>query len=371
MDRVKDLTLGNRLTAADDIAICRISADQFVSLLHRQLLRIQNAFADRIPAVFFREVIPAADEPAHIFADGRGSRESRGFDTGGIEEIRTVIAFAEDKIVMILMGAQACEYTDDLAADRQIFYMRLCAVQNGIQALLCRRCGLPVIDVDSCRTREQIAVHRRCHKDALAMSRGLREDCSRHEISHVLIHNKIIAAPRGDMDLILRYHVVERIGIHAGRVDDRACLIFAVVGANMPDALCILFEFFHIGIEAEVDTVLVRILRKTDRKAERADDAGRRRIERTLCLIGDVRLHGQRLFPAQKSHAFHTIGDSPVVQFPESAETVLIYADNQGSVPLKGNIQILRYLIHHLVAAYIHLRHHGTRHAVIAGMNDG
>ncbi len=273
--------------------------------------------------------------------------------------------------MMILMSPESCEYTDDLSLDRQILYMSAGACKDSVEACLCRGRSFLVIDIDRGRTCQQVSVNRRRYKDALAVSRRLREDGLRNEAAHLLVHDVIIAASRCDVDLVFRNHVVEMVGVYAGCVDDASGLVLTVVCADMPDALIIFFKFLNFRIKTEINAVLIGVFRKSDRQTERADNAGRRCIKCALRIVGKVRLHGKRLFAAEDLHSLYAVGNTSVIEVLQAVECIFVNADNKRAVSLERHIQFLCNLVHHFIAAHIHLRHHGSGHTVIARMYDG
>ena len=192
--------------------------------------------------------------------------------------------------MIVLVSTEACEAGDNLA-DGNIVHIHGGLRQNLVEAALTGCNVFLVIDIDGRRTNQGVAVDGRSYQDSLAVFGGLRENGMFHESARGLVQQEVVAAARGDMNLLFAYHVVEIVGIEAGCIDHTLCLIFAVGGPKMPDALFVPAELLDVGVEEEVHAVYIRVLRHGDIQLKRADDACGLGIECALYVVGQVGLH--------------------------------------------------------------------------------
>ena len=162
---------------------------------------------------------------------------------------------------------------------------------------------------------------------------------------------------------------MEDIRVNAGRVDDITGLIFTVIGADLPDSL-FKFERFYLCVKEEINAVHIGVLSHGDVEHERTDNAAGGRVQSACHFLRQVGLQLQALLPVQKAELFDAVGDTSVIQGLQAADLRLMDADDQGAVPLEGNIQISGQISHHLIAPYIHLCHHGAFGRVKAGVYD-
>ncbi len=147
------------------------------------------------------------------------------------------------------------------------------------------------------------------------------------------------------------------IGIDTGCVYDIAGLVFAVVGADFPDPVFLL-QVLNPRIEAEVDPVYIGVLRHGDIELEGADDAGGLCIENAYRIGCEIGLELPGLIAGKNLHVGNTVLHAPVVEGLNTGLFTLVQADDEGTVPAEGDIEVPAQVVHHLIAADIHLRHH-------------
>ena len=172
-----------------------------------------------------------------------------------IDEVRSILYFAQDELVVILVGTKACKGCDDLA-DRKVADMVAGLGDQISDACCCCVVSFLVLNIHSGGAYDQVAVNCRGNKDALAELCRLREDGVGHVISYSLVKQAIVTASGCDMDLLLRDHIVEIVCIDACCVDDVAGLVLAVVGPDLPDRLaallaCVGCELLNLCVEEE------------------------------------------------------------------------------------------------------------------------
>ena len=169
----------------------------------------------------------------------------------------------------------------------------------------------------------------RCYQNALTEFIGLRENCVTYVITYCSVKKIILSAALYDVNLLFANHVVEYVCINAGSINYISCLVFAVVGAEIPETVFSLGDLLNAGVEAEVYAVNIGILCHGDVKFKWADDSGCLCIKSTLNVIGKVRLHCESFFSAQKLHARNTILNALIIELLKSRKHFLMHTYNQ------------------------------------------
>ena len=272
------------------------------------------------------------------------------------------------------MCAQAGERGDDLAQR----YIADASGRNGLHRLEpCRRRvdGFLVIDIDRCRTDEQVAVYGRGYEDALAHGGRQLENRAGYMFARCLVEENVFALARGDMHLMRADHVVEFIGIDAGGVDNRLrldglfLLRIPVVYGEAPSVFA-LFDAAHLRIQAELRAVHHGVFRKAHGQLERADDTAGRGKEAAGHIVRQIRLLFKERLPAENLRR-HAVCASALCQLLKAGRILILRAHNDGAVSFKRHVQFLCNLIHHPVAFHIHLCLQRARLRVETGMHDG
>ena len=104
---------------------------------------------------------------------------------------------------------------------------------------------------------------------------------------------------------------------------------------------------------------------------ERTDDAGGRRIERCNGLIGDIRLHLDKLVSLDDAKIRDAVLPALFEQQIKAPSLLLIGADDKRSAAVERNVEISCKISHHGIALDVELCHERTRHAVVACVDDG
>ena len=302
-------------------------------------------------------------------ADGRGGGQARRFDARAVDELLRALGLANDEFVVILMRAQTREARDGLA-DGEVLDRCARFFDEVVQTLGGGVRTLTVVDVDGRRADNGVAVDRRADQHALAELAGQLEDGMRDEIAGILVQQAVIAAPRRDVQLARRDHVVQHVRIDARRVDHVPRFKIAVVRVDGPEAV-LPGKAGDFGVELEFHAVVERILCQRDRQIERADDAAGRGPERgdrvlrhvRLQLVQALRVHDLQLLDA----VFHAV----FIQRPQLRQILLGHADDERAVHFERKIQILRQLRHHKIALEVHFRHQTAVRGVEARVDDG
>ena len=96
---------------------------------------------------------------------------------------------------------------------------------------------------------------RRADQHALAELAGQLEDGMRDEIAGILVQQAVIAAPRRDVQLARRDHVVQHVRVDARRVDHVPRFKIAVVRVDGPEAV-LPGKAGDFGVELEFHAVV-------------------------------------------------------------------------------------------------------------------
>ena len=118
MDRVDDLTFRDGFAAADDTAVCGILLNKFVSLFDGEVCGIEDALAGSYPVFLLLCAKFLFHHLADVLADSRAGCKSGRLNTCAVDEVRSILYFAQDELVVILVGTKACKGCDDLGLQR-------------------------------------------------------------------------------------------------------------------------------------------------------------------------------------------------------------------------------------------------------------
>ena len=267
------------------------------------------------------------------------------------------------------MCAQSREARDGLP-DGKVLDRRARLFNQVVQTLGGGVRALAVFNVDGRRADDGVAVNGRADQNALAELAGQLEDGMRDEAARILVQQAVIAAPRRDVQLAGRYHVVQHVRIDARGVDDIARFKIAVIGVDRPIAV-LPRKAGDFGIELEFHAVVKGILCQRNGQIERADDAAGRRPECgdgvfrhvRLQLVQALRIHDLELLYA----VFHAV----FIQRAQLRQILLGHAHNERAVHFERKIKILRKLRHHEIAFEIHFCHQASVRGVESGVDNG
>ena len=235
-DRIKNFPLRDLLAAADDLAVGGLFADEVLILLFGKRLRVKYAFACGDKVLLFPQVHQIAHQLRHMQADGGGGGQAGRFDARAVDELLCAFGLTDNKFVMILMRAQTCKACDGLT-DGKVFDRRARLFNQIVQTLCSGVRAFTVFNVDGCRTDDGVSMDGRADQNSLAEFTGQLKDGMRDKTAGALVQKTVITAPRRDVQLASRNHVVQHVRIDACGIDDIARFKIAVVGMNGPIAV--------------------------------------------------------------------------------------------------------------------------------------
>ena len=149
---------------------------------------------------------------------------------------------------------------------------------------------------------------------------------------------------------------------------------YALCGLNDPVRFAFFIfaagQTFYFGIEAELYSVRIRVLCKSDGSPERTDDPGCRRIESGYRNMSDRRLQLFQAFAAYDLQVFHTILDPVFLEGFQLGNIFFTQGKNEGTVVLIGKIEFFCQLRIHLAAKQVVLGHQRAVCCVKSGVYD-
>ena len=184
-----------------------------------------------------------------------------------------------------------------------------------------------------------------------------------------MIHEEILAAAGNDLHLLVADKVVHLVSVNAGSVDNNFCLKSALVCLN--DIMVIFFHnvgYFCLKLElASIDSC---ILCECHAHVERIHQSASGNIECSHCIRCQVLFHGKEFFLLHDADTGNAVVNTLLKENIQFASLLRNCADDQRSVLLYREIQLLCQLIHKLITADIHLSHHGSGLTIITAVND-
>ena len=163
---------------------------------------------------------------------------------------------------------------------------------------------------------------------------------------------------------------MEDVGVDAGGVHDAAGGEVACRRGDLPGAVDAL-EARDLGVEAELDAVLIGVLGKRPVELERVHDGCRGSPERGDHIIGQIGLELAQAVARDDLEALDAIRDTAVEQRLKCGEALLVRADDERADVLEVDAQILAERPHERSAAHVELRHERARLRVESCMDDG
>ena len=174
------------------------------------------------------------------------------------------------------------------------------------------------------------------------------------------------------MDLLLGDHVVEHVGVGAGRVHHGPGLEGPDGGDHLPVAVLQLLEVGHLGVAQELGAVHGRVLRIGHGQLIGTNDAAGANQQSflsfaayvglplsELCFVDDPKLAPDAVLPALIQQLF------------QRRVAFLTKGNHQRGVPLYGHVQLLVELIEHGVAQDVELGLKGAGFRIVAAVDDG
>ncbi len=207
-------------------------------------------------------------------------------------------------------------------------------------------------------------------EDALAHGPGQHEDGVRDVGAGRRVEQLVLAAAGLDGEGLCRRHVVDRVGVDAGGVDDAAGAEGAAVGRDGP-GVAVAGERGHGRVEGELDAVGAGVLEKGDREAEGVADAGRGRPERGDGLVRDVWLHAEKLFSLDDAKALDAVLAAAFEEGLEAGAGVVGGADDERSDAHEGELEVAREVVEEGVTLDVEAGHERAGTRVEAGVDDG
>ena len=302
-----------------------------------------------------------------LLPDGRAGGQPRRLDARAVHKGGG--AFADDKLVVYFVRAQAAEAGNGLA-QRDVFDR-----QAGFLAHLVQLGGggggvFLVVNVGGGGSHQQVAVYRGGDQHALAVLAGQLEHRVFHVSARAVIQQEVIAPARDNRHSIVTYHVVQLVRVDTGGVHDAARVQVALVGMYPPAAV----DFFqpgHAGVKLELRAVFGGVFGKGKGQPERAYNAAGGRPQRGDGFVRDVRFHRQKLVALDDAQPLHAVGNAVFVQLLQGGAVRVRQADHQTAAWVVGKIQLLGKSGHHAAALHVQLCHQAAGGSVKARVYNG
>ena len=129
-----------------------------------------------------------------------------------------------------------------------------------------------ILNINSCRTCKKIAMNSRSYKNTFTVFARELEDRVIYMITNFLVHKLVIALTGSDMNLLIRYHIMEKICIHTCSIYDKSCSYLSVISTKAIATVYFLY-ILNFSIEAEFYAVITSILCKSYSKIKRAHNS--------------------------------------------------------------------------------------------------
>ena len=133
-------------------------------------------------------------------------------------------------------------------------------------------------------------MNRRCNQNAFSVFSRKCENRLAHMTSCALIQKAVISSSRGNVDLLLTYHIMKPVCIDSGCIYHIPCPENPVICMDLP-SLIYWFKIRNFRIKFELHTIYICILSHCNVQIKRTYNSGCRCIKCSIRLIGNIRFH--------------------------------------------------------------------------------
>ena len=208
------------------------------------------------------------------------------------------------------------------------------------------------------------------YRDSLKLFENQLENGVAYVAAGGTVQQEVVTTAGHDGHGVVGNHVVNLVRVDAGSVDNDLGFVIALDGLYLPAAVDLL-DAGNFAVELELNAVGSCVFSQSKVQAEGADNGAGGSVQSGNSVVGDVGLHGNQLVPLNDSQAFHTVLHAVFIQLDQVGTVFLADHDDQRTVALVVEVQILGQLLHHEAALDVQLGHQRTIGGVVAGMDDG
>ncbi len=366
MDRVDDLTFGDRLAPADDPAVERVFPDGGLALvLGHKAEALLPAGEDGVLLLFWMEA--AFVQQLHrLQRDGRGGGQAGRFDARQVDKM--LGGDADLEFVLVRVGTDAGEIADGVAVGQRGHRLGGLGPHEG--HALGGVAGVDgAADILGVRADQEVMVHRRGDQDALAVRVGALKQNVLGAVAFGLVHHVVFALVRDHGKGVGGGHVVDFVALYAGGVDHKAGFHGTTVRLD-PVAAVDLCKAGHFGAAAQLHAVDDRRFRKRQGVFPGGNDAGAGRVQGADHLGADQGVHLPDLVAGEDLKAGHPVLYAPLIEGLNGGPFFFRKGQHEGTDPRKGNVQVLAQLLCHGVAGYVQTGHQGAGLGIVPGVDD-